>query len=336
MQQEEKNLTCAITDLISIRESNKDLEMDQFPVEILYEVFRQLGPSDLLRCSLVCNTWHNEATQPRLWKSLDLSLLTPREVAALSSIADDPRHLWLSHRLEEYTTDLLLKCPSYIGPRHLKLFEPLIRRTHKLDTLHLDRIQLEGPTCDELFASLCASKCELTTLSLRQTLISSQSLRALLVTYGPKLRHLDLSYTGIDDSSLYDIAQYCPNLESLCIDAVFRLSADAIEMFFRYRAPLTLKNLSLKYTYVLRPNWLLAYAARQAQNTCCRLQRVYIEGCDVFTIKDVKTLSALTGDKCFISHSAILEEDSLQGYRSLIDRLATGIINDPEDSRIRA
>lgn len=308
--------------------------MNALPEELVYEVFKYLSPGELMRCSETCSNWKHVADQSRLWKSIDLSLIGPNELKNLAWNA-----LFIDNNSGNTTTgtflnrlnkaqEILIVCPSYIGPKDLKCLHLLLMNTSNLKSLALDRIQL-GEEMGKLFECLPQT---LETVSLRQTLVGSNAIHSLLRIHGHRLKVIDLSYTSIDNTTLeHDIVQFCTpsgKLQELYIDGTFKVSNRGIWSLLVNNGPTSLKKLSVKYAHFLRSQWLMEYMNRQI-NTYhgdILLECLWLDGCDLLTLRDIKSLISATKGNCWISHSAILEDDTLEGYMDLIDRIARGIV----------
>ncbi|CAN6602927.1 hypothetical protein TRVA0_002S01904 [Trichomonascus vanleenenianus] len=300
------------------------------PNEILYEIFCFLSPGDLIRCCETCTQWNGVASQPRLWKCINLSHLSPSELRRLAWQTlwmDDPSRTpplsqqALAQRIASAEAINVI-CPSYIGPKDLRSLQLLLLHNDCLRELRLERIQVSCSWATKLFDALPST---LVHLSLRQTLADAATVERILRLHAPQLVTLDLSYTSIEDSTLDCIAS-CLQLRFLYLDGVFKLTSGAIQQFLQESAPVGLAVLSLRSFYCLRPLWVFEYIKRQIRAGGPVAQSIDLHGCDLFTCKDIIGLCQMTRNNCKISHSAILAEDSLQGYRDLIDRICQGVV----------
>lgn len=227
-----------------------------------------------------------------------------------------------------HAQEVLVVCPTYIGPQDLRFLHLLLMNSCQLRSLAIDRIQL-GDEAGKFFECLPQT---LRNVSLQQTFVTSGAVHSLLRVHGYRLESIDFSYTNIDDTSLQDVARFCNggNLKELYLNATFRITGFGLEELLARSGPTSLKKLALKHAHMLRSQWLLTYFVRQerAQGRV-EIDSLWLDGCDMLTLRDIRSLVAITKSNCWISHSAILEDDTIEGYMDLIHRIARGIINTP-------
>lgn len=244
----------------------------------------------------------------------------------------------MRHRLLKVQS-LSISCPTNLGYQDLELIRRLLVDNNSLKRLHLEKLYLGSPEAQKVMLQLIEVLPDtLEEVSFRQTLIGPVIIRKLLQKHGLHLRRLDLSYTNMTDETLEDIGIYCcdalGNLETLLMDCAFCLSQDAIQKFFVIQCPMTLRNLSFTFAYNLEPCWLVSFITRQQYYnkletvtsqtasllTSC-LQFINIQGSDLFTITDISKILNLIQGKCNILHTAILEDETIEGYKKLLDKL---------------
>jgi hypothetical protein len=236
---------------------------------------------------------------------------------------------------------LTISCPTHLGYQDLEIVRRLLTNNTSLRRLDLEKLYLGSPDGQNAVSRLIdALPATLEEVSLRQTLVGPQIIKKLLQKHGLRLRKLDLSYTNMTDSTLEDIGIYCcdvlGSLETLLIDCAFCLSKEAIHRFLVTQCPTTIRNLSFTFAYNLEPSWLISFINRQqhynrldtmdtmtAPFSCLRF--INVQGSDLFTIKDINKISNLMQGKCTIRHTAILEDETIEGYKKLLDKLCNGL-----------
>jgi hypothetical protein len=243
------------------------------------------------------------------------------EALCLDTDDKKPRTSWYLERIKN-AREIKIKSALYLKPNDLRFLHVLILQNCHLRSLLLNQIML-GDWIGKLFMCLPDT---LEEISLRQTLAASASIQTLVVSHGTRLRKLDVSYTNIDDATLIDgIGKYCYRLDDLKLDGAFRISGTGLKDFLLVHAPTSLKCLSLRYTFALRPSWIVEFIKRQViVHGFCSLKYLCLEGCDIFTLKDINGLMELikatdaTENIPVIHHTALLEDDTIQGYEMFI------------------
>lgn len=251
--------------------------------------------------------------QPRLWSDVNLSQLRSNQVNCISSTTKRS----LGYKLK-YCQGITVSCPSSMyGPDLYNIAGLIKDQNFILKRIKIERVQMSTPWAFTLVDSLPKTvEC----VSLRQTL-SRPGLVRLLIEKLPSLQELDLSYTLVDDSTLELLGYHCDKLQKLRLDAVFTLSSASLKQFLEHDAPLSLTHVSVKNT-MTQADWIFAFIKRQLKAGRQVLKNVDLERCDSVTLKDVESLRSLCGRCSEIKHTAVLTEDTLEGYRELLDKLS--------------
>lgn len=268
-----------------------------------------------------------------LWRNLDLSQISGSELRRMERYqlrSGGTRIPWaMKYRLFKVQS-ISISCPAYLGYQDLELVRRLLVHNTTLRRLDLEKLYLGTPEAHAAVSRLIdVLPDSLEQISLRQTLIGPGIIKKLLQRHGLRLKRLDLSYTNMTDNTLEDIGIYCCDvlgrLDTLIMDCAFNLSKQGIQRFLVSYCPTTLKRLSFAFTYNLEPPWLTCFIKRQIRYTAAQLSYINIQGSDLFTIKDINQLSTLMRGKCQIRHTAILEDETIEGYKRLLDKLCNGI-----------
>lgn len=141
------------------------------------------------------------------------------------------------------------------------------------------------------------------------------------------LVELKLAFTEIGDGALRSIAAgEC--LESVSVAGCFGLSRGALRAWMVRRIPWSVRRVDLRWLVDVRVGWVGDMLARNAVAEekkgaeGGRLEVVDVSGCERLTLKEVRSLEE-RWKMVKLSHSAVLVEDSVWGYRKYVEYLTT-------------
>eukprot|EP00041_Stephanoeca_diplocostata_P035470 m.1253535 g.1253535 ORF g.1253535 m.1253535 type:complete len:419 (+) comp24705_c0_seq7:184-1440(+) len=201
--------------------------------ELYLHIFRFLDASDLASCARVCSLWRQVVYDDSLWRSIDI----------------------LQKRIP----------PSLV-------FFAIQRNPRWLSIVNCDMIDFEDGEGDiEVLSNQERDSISCTRLDLSSTRIHDQDVIRLL-KMSPHLKVLDLGNTTITDKTLFAVAEFCPNLDSLSLRMVSGITERGVEAVLR----------SCTKLRVLSLGWATTNSKRFAQyiaKHCVNIEHLDLSGC---------------------------------------------------------
>lgn len=131
------------------------------------------------------------------------------------------------------------------------------------------------------------------------------------------MKSLNLEFSNIEDPALRATAQF-EVLEHLSLLDCFSLSKPGLRSFLSKRLPVTVRVLKICWLPDVRIGWLYELLMKPGN----RVEKIDVRGCDRLTLGDLRCLQKIKPDLEMV-HTALLEEESVWGYRKYIEHLGS-------------
>lgn len=254
----------------------------------------------LLNQLLITLQWRIIAADSRIWRSLDLS-------HAASSHLNSPT---LQDHVKRDATSLHVRNPSRLTEADLALLVKLLNDSSSLETLSLEYCVFEEPFT-------------LALTSLHSLSLSGSTVVVDCNLYCPQLSVLDLSHCAQIDRTVALIPLHFPNLEKLSLAGCYSLSSSAIRGLLTQLPRLT--SLDLRYISGIESRTVKPWISKTSQPVTLDIRH-----CEVFTVRDIKSLRKLAFEGSEIIHSAILCDHTEDSYRAYIDLVIGATVFAPD------
>ncbi|PWW71724.1 hypothetical protein C7212DRAFT_348796 [Tuber magnatum] len=281
----------------------------KLPTEIISNIFSYLSYNDLSSCLSICREWYFIGNDPLLWNELDLSNL--RNTSLPHFLV--PRTL---HRHLTTCRSLTIDAPISLGVHHILTLLKCASQSPNLCSLTLTsipNIRSQTKALERFFLSVNSRNLQHVDLS--KTSISTSVIQALLQTSRKTLKSLDLEFSNIEDPALRAIAQF-EVLEHLSLLDCFSLSKPGLRSFLSKRLPASVRALKICWLPDVRIGWLYELLMKPGN----RVEKIDVRGCDRLTLGDLRCLQKIKPELEMV-HTALLEEESVWGYRKYIEYL---------------
>ncbi|TGZ82548.1 hypothetical protein EX30DRAFT_339833 [Ascodesmis nigricans] len=288
-----------------------DIRFKNLPTEIILRILSYLSPHDLVQCASCCRQWYYIASDPHLWRELDLSALRSSSVNLITSAA-------LASRIRSCRS-FTLHNPENISQKHTTALLQFLLYSKMLTTLQLTSLKhLINPHYLIHFVTNCQSQC-LTHVDLNNTHVTSHVVDALLKKFNNTLEVLNLSHTSVGDGTLRAIGS-AKKLHTLDISFCPNITAISVRNFLKKRFPPCIRVLSLRDHKGVKITWLYDLLRLPASQN---LKELNIEGCARLTQREIQGLvEASEGRGIVVAHDAKqLPADDIWGYRRYIEFL---------------
>ncbi|RPB03636.1 hypothetical protein L873DRAFT_1786656 [Choiromyces venosus 120613-1] len=283
----------------------------KLPTEIISNIFSYLSYNDLSSCLSICREWYYIGNDPLLWHDLDLSNLRSTSLP----------HFLVPRTLHKHLTtcrSLTIDAPISIGVQHILILLKCASQSPNLRSLSLTsipNIRSQTKTLEQFFLSTKSQNLQHVDLS--KTSISTSVIQALLQTSRKTLKSLNLEFSNIEDPALRAIAQF-EVLEHLSLLDCFSLSKPGLRSFLSKRFPASVRVLKICWLPDVRIGWLYELLMKPGN----RVEKIDVRGCERLTLGDLRCLQKIKPG-LEIVHTALLEEESIWGYRKYIEYLGS-------------
>ncbi|KAI5776368.1 hypothetical protein EDC01DRAFT_636854 [Geopyxis carbonaria] len=287
-----------------------DIQFKNLPAEIIFRILSYLDPNDLVQSASCCREWYYIASDPLLWRVLDLSTLRSKSFNPKTATS-------LTSRLRT-CREFILDNPPDLTHQHVTALLHFLSSSPMLNSLTLQKLGhlLNSHSLEHHFR-FSQSRC-LTNVNLNNSNVTTPAVVAMMNKHKNTLKTLDLSYTAIGDGTLRSVSQ-AQVLHTLDISNCPSISRTSIRNFLTKRFPSCLVNLSLRNMKEVKITWL--YDLLRLPSSA-NLKVLNVEGCERLTLGDLKELQEAFSERLEIKHNAReVVEDNIWGYRRYIDFL---------------
>lgn len=283
------------------------------PTEIFLRILSHLTPHELVQSASCSREWYYIASDPLLWRILDLSALD-------SKLFNPKTATTLTQRLRSCRSFTLCK-PQNLTQDHVTALLHFLSASPVLEQLHLQSLGslLNSHSLEHHFR-MSQSRC-LMHVDLSHSPVTTPAVVALMDRHRGTLRSLDLSHTAIGDGTLRAVSQ-AKALHTLEISFCTSVSRTSIRNFLCKRFPGCIVTLSLRGLRDVKITWL--YDLMKLP-TSGNLKVLNVEGCERLTLGDLRELQEAFQGRIEIRHDAHARpgDDSVWGYRRYIEFLST-------------
>lgn len=255
--------------------------------------------------------WYCIASDPLLWRNLDLSALH-------SKLFNPNTASTLNARLRS-CRNFILNAPPHLQRGHVDALLGLLAASPLLERLYLQSL---GPLLNshnlEAHFRLSRSRC-LMHVDLSHSPVTTPAVVALMDKHRGTLRSLDLSHTAVGDGTLRAVAT-AKVLRTLDISACTAVSRTSLRNFLCKRFPGCLVTLAMRGLREVKVAWLydlLKLPSAQA------LRALHVEACERLALPELAELQAACAGRVEITHDAKEEDDTVWTYRRYIEFLST-------------
>jgi len=255
--------------------------------------------------------WYFIASDPLLWRNLDLSSLH-------SKLFNPKTASTLTVRLRA-CRNFTLKEPPNLTQTHVTALLHFLAASPLLERLYLQSLGslLNSHSLEQHFR-MSQSRC-LMHVDLSHSPVTTPAVVTLMDRHRGTLRTLDLSNTSVGDGTLRAVST-AKVLHTLDISSCTSVSGTSIRNFLCKRFPGCLVTLTLRGLREVKITWLYNLLKLP---TSSNLKTLNVEGCERLTLADLRELQAVCEGRVAIVHDAKEDDDSIGEYRRYIEFLST-------------